>query len=73
MENEPKTEFERKLQIAKDYMNGFADGRLNYNNSSHRSLAVSKFQIALEQGLKEKITEEKLLYVKNKIHFLNTG
>lgn len=73
MEKEILTEYEIKLKIAKDYMSGFGDGKLSYNNSSHRSIAVHKFQIALTQGEKDNVPFPELEYIRNKIHFLQTA
>ena len=68
------SEYEEALKKAEDYMNGFAEGNLRYNNSAHRSEAKRLYNYALDEAIKSFGKEsEQSEYCKRKIHFLNTG
>lgn len=57
---------------AEEYMSGFANDKLSYNNSSHRQTAVQKYQHALEKA-KLLFDEDTVTHAKDQIHFLQTG
>jgi len=65
-------EYDEYYKKAQEFMDGFANDKLSWNNSSHRQQAVQKYQQCL--GFAEKLfDEEKIKSLKRQIHFIQSA